>query len=827
MGEGGNASSVHQYGRHARKYVEDARQQVANLCHVSPEQIIFTSGATESINTVLCGHRDKPVFISDIEHPATIAAAPHASRIPVTKDGVVDVAVYQNMLKNDPPALVSIMLVNSETGVIQPIAEMAKLAHEVGALFHTDAVQGAGRIDISLDTLGVDFISLSAHKMAGPQGVGTIVTRAGIEPPKFMLGGSQEKNCRAGTYNAPGIAGMGLAAELALKNLDHYAALEKMRDHMEKQIHQISNSAIIYGENAPRVGNTCNVGLPGVPAQTQMMALDLDGISVSSGSACSSGSFKPSHVLTAMSVDEEAAKSALRISLDGTQKQIDAALGLSLMEVAVKEELEPIEGACGGGLACATCHLYVHPDFKSKTMPEDDEISEDEEDMLDLAFDVRDSSRLCCQIIVTEDMNGMTVAMPGADVDCDKTRMVIEMNEATKFRTFMLPQIEGKPYRLVVDLPDFNWQAGTIKRPAKTTVLDVRSGKLKPGTQRLVIDLEQPAKILKAFLLPAGGGKPDRLVIDYTAITKAQFAATKRDPIGTLPASGGDLNLLIASQTANDIHSKKTPETSSGSMIVPTRKPATIASSVQKAAPPQPSSKTTSPLRKPLIIIDAGHGGQDPGAVGAENQREKNVTLAAAKALKKSLEKTGRYRVSLTRDNDKYLKLYKRVSIARQQEADLFISLHADSIGKSNVSGASIYTLSNKASDAQTAKLAQRENQADLIAGVDLSHEDKDVANILIDLAMRDTMNQSKFFANTVVSQMQSRGIRVLPRPHRYAGFAVLKAPDIPSVLVEMGFMSNKKEARLLATSSYQQKIAAALTDSVNNYFQKVAENNR
>jgi len=328
MGEVGNASSVHNFGRHARKHVEGAREQVATLCNVSAEQVIFTSGATESINTVLSGFRDKRVLISSIEHSAVLAAAPHATKIPVTTDGLVDLDAYQKALHDaEPPALVSIMLVNSEIGVIQPIKEMARMAHDVGALFHTDAVQGAGRIDISLDNLGVDFMSLSAHKFAGPQGVGAIIFREGLELPKFMLGGGQEKNCRAGTHNTAGIAGMGLAAELALKNMPQYETIQKLRDDMEARIREISNTAVIYGSKAPRVGNTTNVGI-NVPAQTQIMALDLDGIAVSSGSACSSGSFKASHVLTAMGASEDAAKSALRISLGyaTTQADIDAFL---------------------------------------------------------------------------------------------------------------------------------------------------------------------------------------------------------------------------------------------------------------------------------------------------------------------------------------------------------------------------------------------------------------------------------------------------------------------------------------------------------------------
>lgn len=405
----------------------------------------------------------------------------------------------------------------------------------------------------------------------------------------------------------------------------------------------------------------------------------------------------------------------------------------------------------------------------------------------------------------------------------DKTRMVIELSQKTDFRAFILPAIENKPYRLVVDLPNFNWQAGIIPKPRKTTVLDVRSGTLKPDIQRLVVDLEKPALLKSVFLLPKASGKPDRLVVDFTTITTSQFASKKRKVFGNLKEESSGLNLLIAEQTAKDIGISSAKSSTSG-IILPPKKPKNILAS--KQTPIKKSLvKPKTPLHKPLIIIDAGHGGGDPGAIGKGRLKEKNITLAAAKELKKQLEATRRYRVSLTRTNDKYLKLYKRVSIARAKDADLFISLHADSIDKSNVSGASIYTLSNKASDKQTARLAARENQVDLIAGVDLSHEDKDVANILIDLAMRDTMNQSKFFANTVVAKMRSQGIKILEKPHRSAGFAVLKAPDIPSVLIEMGFMSNAREEKLLATRNHQRKMASALVKSIEAYFKKVQKN--
>lgn len=261
-----------------------------------------------------------------------------------------------------------------------------------------------------------------------------------------------------------------------------------------------------------------------------------------------------------------------------------------------------------------------------------------------------------------------------------------------------------------------------------------------------------------------------------------------------------------------------------GFLKAPPQKPIAAKEEEEKTvAPEMPPVVKARKGPKPMIVIDPGHGGDDPGAIGANGAKEKTVTLAAAKELKEKLEKSGRYRVHLTRSGDKFIKLQDRVKIGRNQGADLFISLHADSIDKPGVSGASIYTLSNTASDAQTAKLAARENRADLIAGVDLSHEDKEVANILIDLAMRDTMNQSKFFANTVVKQGQ--GIELLDKPHRYAGFAVLKAPDIPSVLIEMGFMSNKREVSQLSSPAYRAKIVNAVSGGIDAYFAKIQKN--
>jgi N-acetylmuramoyl-L-alanine amidase len=385
----------------------------------------------------------------------------------------------------------------------------------------------------------------------------------------------------------------------------------------------------------------------------------------------------------------------------------------------------------------------------------------------------------------------------------DKTRMVVELSRKADFRAFTLQN----PPRLVLDLPAFDWRAGMPSLPPGSLVGAIRNGVLQPGISRIVIDLKAQQSLKSAFFLPAGTGISDRVVIDLTPVSDG-YNVTNERVFGSLGSQGNQA--LPPSPKSFDSNASQTLSV-----------PATYTAPSETQAPPP--KKSNGP--KPMIVIDAGHGGDDPGAIASNGKREKDVTLAAALELQRQLEATGRYRVHLTRSTDKFIKLQDRVGIGRKNSGDLFISLHADSIDKPGVSGASIYTLSNKASDAQTAKLAARENQADLIAGVDLSHEDKEVANILIDLAMRDTMNQSKFFANTIVKQAGRQGIQLLEKPHRFAGFAVLKAPDIPSVLIEMGFMSNKREVNQLTSPAYRQKIAAAIVGGIDAYFAKVQKN--
>ena len=401
----------------------------------------------------------------------------------------------------------------------------------------------------------------------------------------------------------------------------------------------------------------------------------------------------------------------------------------------------------------------------------------------------------------------------------DKTRIVFELSEKTDFRVFSL----SDPWRIVVDMPDFDWQVQVVPTPAGSGVKGIRQGSLQPGFSRIVIDLSKPGAIKSVFFIPRDNKVPDRLVVDLAGVTGAEFMAQKDKVYGRLKPGGSQPSEAVA-----EVSRKSPPVSVPALKEKTTENTDTVASAVNSSrAVPPPRKPTQKSYGKPLIIIDAGHGGVDPGAAGPGGLAEKQVTLSMAKELKRQLEASGRYKVLLTRDKDTYLRLYQRVNFARKNEGDLFISLHADSIGKSNVRGASVYTLSENASDEQTEMLAMRENRADLIAGIDLSAEDEVVVNILVDLTMRDTMNQSSFLANTVVNNIGGNGIKTLENAHRSAGFAVLKAPDIPSVLIEMGFMSNGSDAQMLSSSAFQQKLAKSLLTSLDEYFERVRQNER
>ncbi len=389
----------------------------------------------------------------------------------------------------------------------------------------------------------------------------------------------------------------------------------------------------------------------------------------------------------------------------------------------------------------------------------------------------------------------------------DKTRMVLELDAVADFRASV---VDGPP-RLVVELPDAKIRDRAGKGLARLGVTDMRV--MRAGSRvRLDFMLAGPVKIAQAFMLPRDGGKPDRLVIDYKSASRADFAAAAAQSFGTLSARGGDTSGFLGVLT------RLQGEGAPGEQAQSNGHQENVTSD---DPPPSPLR-----LQRYTVVIDAGHGGKDPGAIGRDGTKEKDITFAAAKELARQLSQSNRYKVVMTRNKDEFILLPGRVKIARAVEADLFVSLHADmAVENAQASGLSIYTLSDKASDAQTEKLAASENKVDLLAGIDLSHEQEDVANILIDLAMRENMNQSRFFAGKVVSTMDRGGIDLLERPHRYAGFAVLKAPDIPSVLVEMGFLSNPVEARRLKTPDYRRKLMAGLKDGIDTYFSYLEKN--
>ncbi len=316
LGMVGNPSSVHGEGRAARKIVEEARDDVAALVGAKPENVIFTSGATEANNLALLGAGRKHVIVSATEHVSVLAHAPAANHLSVDGDGVIDLDQLPEFLKRrGRNSIVSIMAANNETGVIQPVGVAARRAHESNALFHCDAVQAVGRIPFDLTRLDIDMASLSAHKIGGPKGVGALVLADGIEIAPAILGGGQERRRRGGTENVPGIAGFAVAARTAAAARLSIGRVANLLGILERRAEAVVPGVVILGEAVPRIANTTCLALPGVDAETQVMALDLAGVSVSAGSACSSGKVGESHVLKAMGIEESIARSAIRVSL--------------------------------------------------------------------------------------------------------------------------------------------------------------------------------------------------------------------------------------------------------------------------------------------------------------------------------------------------------------------------------------------------------------------------------------------------------------------------------------------------------------------------------
>lgn len=356
----------------------------------------------------------------------------------------------------------------------------------------------------------------------------------------------------------------------------------------------------------------------------------------------------------------------------------------------------------------------------------------------------------------------------------DMTRVVLELSQPSSWRVFTLPD----PYRTVIDLQEVEWTA--TRSLAGGYVSSLRYGLFTPGTSRVVLDLDRPVRVRQVLELPPQDGRSHRLVVDLEAVSPAVF---RNGELGRVQESGRRL-------------------------------PA-----VEIALPSPPPPPTPTRDRRPTIVIDAGHGGVDPGATGVSGVLEKDLVLSYARALADALRATGRYHVVMTRTDDRFIALRQRFAIAEQAGGDLFVSLHANTHPSPRVRGASVYTLSEEASDAEAAAIAAKENRADIVGGLNLANQPEEVSQILLGLAQRDTMNLSKTYAALLVQEL-GRRVELLRNTHRFAGFAVLKSPTVPSVLVEIGYLSNPEEERLLRGTAHRGRVVEALVEAVRRHFE-------
>nr|WP_249794323.1 N-acetylmuramoyl-L-alanine amidase [Bradyrhizobium sp. BRP56] len=368
--------------------------------------------------------------------------------------------------------------------------------------------------------------------------------------------------------------------------------------------------------------------------------------------------------------------------------------------------------------------------------------------------------------------------------DAKQTRFILDLDRKIEFRAFPL----ADPYRVVVDIPqvDFQLAAGTGSA-GRGLVKAFRYGLVMPGGSRIVFDLTGPVKIANSYVLDAANGQPPRLVLDFEEVDRTSFVQS------LAPASRPESKPAISESTT---------------AIIP---------AVTSAALP-PVAVTDA---RPLIVIDPGHGGIDNGTQSGD-QTEKNLVLGFGLALRDRIEKSGKYRVVMTRSDDTFIPLNDRVKIARSQSAALFVSIHADALPRreGDAQGATIYTVSDKASDAEAERLAEAENKADAIAGVNLTDEPTEVADILIDLAQRETKTFSNRFARLLMDEMKTT-VRMHKHPLKSAGFRVLKAPDVPSVLVEIGYVSNKGDLEHLVSESWRNKAVGSMVQAIDTFFAK------
>lgn len=372
----------------------------------------------------------------------------------------------------------------------------------------------------------------------------------------------------------------------------------------------------------------------------------------------------------------------------------------------------------------------------------------------------------------------------------DGTRVVIDLNRRVSFRHLTLNQ----PPRLAIDLPEVTWQLPQLNGAVTVGIVEgFRFGRFRPGVSRIVVDLSQPFEVRRVFELPPNGVHGHRIVTDLVATAPGPVPEAIASRAPALNGAAG-----AASPPAD-----QTGATGAQAALPVTRAPA-----------PPPSRP-----HERIVVIDPGHGGIDPGAIGANNTYEKDVVLALALELRRQLEATGRYRVVMTRDSDRIVRLRDRLQIARESMGELFVSLHADSLVQSpEVKGASVYTLSEQASNEEAARLASKENRADILAGIDLSDQEDIVTEILIDLAQRAAKNQSIRLAEHLVAEL-STVTRMARRRRSQAGFVVLKSPDMPSVLVELGYLSNADDERALRDPAHLSNLAKAMVRAIDRYF--------
>jgi len=375
--------------------------------------------------------------------------------------------------------------------------------------------------------------------------------------------------------------------------------------------------------------------------------------------------------------------------------------------------------------------------------------------------------------------------------DAKQTRFVLDLDKAIQFRAFTL----ADPYRVVLDIPQVNFQfpAGTGVA-GRGLVKAFRYGLVMPGGSRIVFDLTGPARIAKSYVLEAANGQPPRLVLELEEVDRTGF-------VQSLAAeSRPELRPAIADATDTVVA-------------------ATAATAAPKAVAPKP--KPSEPDARPVVVIDPGHGGVDNGTQSS-GESEKDLVLGFGLALRDRIEKGGKYRVVMTRDDDTFIPLADRVKIARNQSAALFVSIHADALprGEGDAQGATIYTLSDRASDAEAERLAEAENKADAIGGVNLTEEPTEVADILIDLARRETRTFSNRFARLLMGEMKTTA-RMHKHPLKSAGFKVLKAPDVPSVLVELGYVSNKGDLEHLVSENWRTRTVGSMAQAIDAFFAK------